>query len=78
MNNLFKCTSEDMDASAQTLAVENLQHLKMDLDSDAWAYFFDLFTLSPNIAKMYNQLAEASEDDCHAYIRWKLRGFNDN
>ena len=78
MNDLFKCTSEDMDASVQTLAVENLQRLEMDLDSDAWAYFFDLFTSSPNIAKMYNQLAEASEDDCRAYIRQKLRHFNDN
>ena len=78
MNDLFERTSEDMDASAQTLAVENLQRLETDLDPDAWAYFFDLFTSSPNIAKMYNQLAEASEDDHHAYIRQKLRGFNDN
>ena len=78
MNDLFECTSEDMDASAQTLAVENLQRLKTDLNLDAWAYFFDLFTSSPNIAKMYNQLAEASEDDHRAYIRQKLRGFNDN
>ena len=47
----------------------------MDLNSDTWAYFFDLFISSPN---MYNQLAEAIEDDHHAYIRQKLRGFNDN
>ena len=78
MNNLFECTSEDTDASVQTHAVENLWHLEMDLDLDAWAYFFNLFTPSPNIAKMYNQLVEASKDDHCAYIRWKLRGFNDN
>ena len=78
MNNLFKHTLEDADASAQTLAVENLQCLKMDLNSDTWTYFFDLFTSSPNIMKMYNQLAEARENDHHAYIRQKLRGFNDN
>ena len=78
MNDLFKCISEDTDASVQTLTVENLWCLKMDLNLNAWAYFFNLFTSSPNIAKMYNQLAEASEDDHHAYIRQKLRGFNDN
>ena len=75
MNNLFEHTLEDADASAQTLAIENLWCLKMDLNSDTWAYFFDLFTSSPN---MYNQLAEAIEDDHHAYIRQKLRGLNDN
>ena len=78
MNDLFEHTLEDTDASVQTLAVENLWRLEMDLNPDAQAYFFNLFTSSPNIAKMYNQLAEASKDDHCAYIRWNLRGFNDN
>ena len=47
MNNLFKHTLEDIDASAQTLAVENLQHLKTDLDSDTWAYFFWSLHIKP-------------------------------
>ena len=75
MNDLFKCTSEDPDATVWSLTVKNFQRLETNLDSDQDAYFFDLFSLNHSAAKMYNQLVDA-EEDCHAYIRLKFKGFN--
>ena len=77
MNNLFEHTLENVDTAVQTLAVENLHWLETDLSVDTHTHFFDLFTSSPNIARMYNLLVEDGKGDCHAYIRWKLKGFED-
>ena len=76
MNDLFECSSEDTGATVQVLAVKNPQGLKTYLNPDKHTYFFDLFTVSPNVASKYNQLAEANEDDCCMYIKLKLKGFN--
>ena len=73
MNNLFEHTSEDPDTKACDLAVENLQWLKTDLTMDERAYFFDLFSMKPSLAKMYNHLANGDDEDWHAYIRLKLK-----
>ena len=75
MNDLFKQTSEDPDAAAQSLMVDNFRRLDTNLDSDQRAFFFDLFSLNPSATKMYNQLLD-TEEDHHAYIRLKLKGFN--
>ena len=73
MNNLFKCTSEDLDAKACDLAVENLRQLETDLTTDECTYFFDLFSMKPSLTKMYNHLANGDNEDRHAYIRLKLK-----
>ena len=73
MNDLFKCTSEDPDAKACDLAVENLRWLETDLTADERAYFFDLFSMKPSLTKMYNHLANGDDEDQHAYIRLKLK-----
>ena len=73
MNNLFKHTSEDPDAKACDLAVENLRWLETDLTVDECTYFFNLFSMKPSLAKMYNHLANGDNEDWHAYIRLKLK-----
>ena len=73
MNDLFECTSEDPDAKACDLAVENLWWLETDLTADEHAYFFDLFLMKPSLAKMYNHLVNGDDEDWRAYIRLKLK-----
>ena len=68
-------TSEDPDAAVQSLVVDNFRRLETNLDSDQCAFFFDLFSLNPSATKMYNQLLD-TEEDCHVYVRLKLKGFN--
>ena len=75
MNDLFERTSEDPDTAVQSLVVDNFQRLETNLDLDQCAFFFDLFSLNPSATKMYNQLLD-TEEDHHAYIRLKLKGFN--
>ena len=75
MNDLFKCTSKDPDTTALSLTVVNFWRLETNLDSDQCTYFFNLFSLNPSAAKMYNQLVDTKEYH-HIYIRLKLKGFN--
>ena len=75
MNDHFKQTSEGPDAVVQSLMVDNFWRLETNFDLDQHAFFFDLFSLKPSATKMYNQLLDTKEAH-HAYIRLKLKRFN--
>ena len=77
MNDLFKHTSEDLDARICNLTVENLKWLKTDVTVNQCTHIFDLFSTKPTLSQMYNQLIKGDEEDQQAYIRLNLKGLND-